>query len=350
MEIEQCIWGFSPNEEAVVLYTLRNASGAELQLTNLGAAIVSVRVPDREGHMADVALGYRDFMSYKGDSAAMGKSVGRSANRIGRGQISIDGQTYQLSRNKGRNHLHGGAEGFADRFWEGRVEGNRVVFLLQSPDGDQGYPGNLTAEVAYFWDDDCSLEITYAAETDAPTIVNLTNHIYFNLAGESSGNIHGHLLRLNASHFLPTDSEHIPDGRLLPVEGTPMDFRQEKPIGRDINQDYIYLKQAGGYDQCWAVDGWKKNILSEVGVLTDPVSGRNVTILSSQPGVQIYTGNFLGGSPVGHSGRPYEDRDGVAIECQAFPDAPNHPNFPSTILRPGERYIQKIVYRFGVTK
>jgi aldose 1-epimerase len=280
----------------------------------------------------------------------MGKSVGRYANRMGGAAFTLDGTRYQLAPNEGHNQLHGGAGTLANRVWEARVEGNRVVFAIESPDGDQGYPGNLTVEAAYHWNDECELEIVYTAVTDAPTVVNLTNHAYFNLGpkGENSGSVLGHLLQLNCSKFVPTRPDSIPTGELLAVEGTPMDFRTAKTLGQDINADYPQITDAAGYDRCWVIDGWQKNILSEVGVLSCPETGRRMTILTSQPGIQLYTGNFLQGSPVGRSGRPYANRDGVALECQGFPDAPNHPDFPDQTLRPDERYIQKIVYKFTV--
>jgi aldose 1-epimerase len=348
MEITQKPWGFTEAGEAVILYTITNAAGASVELTNFGATWVSARVPDRDGRLDDVVLGYPDWKSYIGDGPFMGKSVGRYANRMGGARFTLDGKEYLLPPNVGRNQLHGGAATLANKLWDARVEGNRVVFSVTSPDGESGYPGNLSVEAAYHWSDDCQLEIVYAAESDAPTVVNLTNHAYFNLAGESSGSVLGHELCLNASNFVPTDGESIPSGELWPVEGTPLDFRKPKTLGLEITTDYTQVKQAGGYDNCWAIDGWKKNILAEAGWLADPKSGRRMTILTSQPGIQVYAGNFLQGSPVGKGGRRYENRDGVALECQGFPDAPNHDGFPSQVLRPGERYIQKIVYAFGL--
>lgn len=350
MEITQDIWGVSPEGDAVILYTIANASGASVQVTNLGAALVSVRVPDREGKMDDVALRYADYKDYFGDGPFMGKSVGRYANRMGGAAFTLDGKTHRLVANERNNQLHGGPGTLANKVWEGRVEGNRVVFSVESPDGDQGYPGNLTAEAAYHWSDDNELEIVYAAASDAPTVVNFTNHAYFNLAGEDSGSVLRHELKLNASKFVPTRPDNIPTGELWDVEGTPMDFRIPKTLGRDIDSDYPQIREAAGYDRCWAIDGWKRNILAEAGRLSCGATGRRMTVLTSQPGIQVYTGNFLHGSPESKSGRRYEDRDGVALECQGFPDAPNHADFPDQTLRPGERYIQKIVYRFEVAK
>ncbi len=348
MEIIQDVWGFTPEGEVILLYTMTNDSGASIQVTNIGAALVSVKVPDRGGKLADVALGYNDFRSYFGDGPFMGKSVGRYANRMGGARFTLDGTEYKLVPNERQNQLHGGPGTLANKVWEARVEVNRVVFSIASPDGDQGYPGHLIAEAAYHWSEENELEIIYSAETDAPTVVNFTNHAYFNLAGEGSGNILGQIMQLNASTFIPTRPDNIPTGEIWPVDGTPMDFRKPKAIGRDIGADYPQITEAAGYDRCWAIDGWKKNILAEAGWLADEASGRKMTVLTSQPGIQVYTGNFLQGSLEGKSGRSYENRDGVALECQGFPDAPNHPNFPDQSLRPGERYIQKIVYRFGL--
>ncbi len=349
MTIEQNIWGFTPEGEAVVLYTMTVASGASVRLTNVGAAIVGVTVPDHNGVMADVALGYADFKSYFGDGPCMGKSVGRFANRIARGIFSLDGKEYHLAQNNGPNHLHGGPNGFANRLWDSRVEGDRVVFSLLSPDGEENYPGELGAEVVYDWNDAHELEISLYARARAKTIVNLTNHSYFNLAGENSGSVLGQSLRLNASRYLPTDSTQIPTGEFAPVAGTPMDFTSAKELGRDINADFEPLRIGNGYDHCWAVDGYESDKLAIVGELSDPVSGRRMTIRSTQPGVQIYTGNYLQGSPESKSGRGYDNRDGVAIECQNFPDAPNHSNFPSPVLNPGDTYFQKIIYTFGLS-
>ncbi len=348
MEIEQQVWGFTPAGEAVVLYMMRSASGATVSLTNLGAGVVSLTVPDREGRLADVVLGYDRMESYLNDPAAMGKTVGRYANRIARGVFRLDGQEYRLAQNNPPNHLHGGPDGFGNRVWEGRVETNRVVFSLISPDGDQNYPGAMGVEVVYDWDDDHTLEITLLARADAPTVVNLTNHTYFNLAGHASGSVLGHTLRLNADRWLPTDVTLIPTGELASVAGTPMDFREAKPLGQDIEADFEALCFGGGYDQCWVVRDWSQGTLVEVGQLCDPVSGRSLTIASTQPGVQIYTGNYLQGTPAGKGSRPYANRDGVAIECQGFPDAPNHAAFPSQRLEAGEIYERHIVWKFAV--
>ena len=306
VQIEQHVWGMTPEGEAIILYTMRNDKDSEVKITNFGAAIVSVTMPDREGRMADVVLGYKHPEGYFFDGAASGKSVGRCANRIAFGRMTVEGKEYALEVNNGPNHLHGGTKNFANRIWESRVETNRVVMSLLSEDGDQNYPGELNVEAVFDFDDENALEITYLARTDKTTVVNLTNHVYFNLAGEGSGSVLDHQLRLNSSQVLEI------------------------------------------YDHPFVIDGWKPNILGEVGCLREQTSGRCVTVLSSQPSVMIYTGNWLaGGCPETKSGGRYNNYDGVAIECQNYPDAVNHPEFPSPLLRPGETYCQKIVFRFG---
>ena len=347
--IEQHVWGMTPEGEAIVLYTLRNAQGAEVRLSNFGATIVGATMPDREGRMADVVLGYKHPEGYFHDGAAAGKSVGRCANRIAFGRMTVEGQEYSLEINNGQNHLHGGTNNFANRVWESRVEGDsRVVMAPTSDDGDQGYPGELNVEVAFDFDDECSLELTYVAKTDRTTVVNLTNHVYFNLSGEASGSVLDHELRLNSSQVPEMNAQQIPTGRMLDVEGTPQDFRTFRRLGDGIDAEFNHIRDFRGYDHPFAVDGWKPGILGEVGCLRDPRSGRQVEVLSSQPSAMLYTGNWLaGGCPETKSGGRYADHDGVAIECQNFPDAVNRPEFPSPLLHAGELYCQKIVFRFG---
>lgn len=349
MTIEQHIWGVTPEGEAIIIYTMRNARGSEVRVCNIGAALVSVCFADRNGKVDDVVLGYRDAMSYFGDGAACGKCVGRVANRIADGKMTIEGKEYTLERNNGVNHLHGGSKGFANRLWESRVETNRVVFSLLSEDGDQGYPHEVAVEAIYDFDDENSLEITLLAKSDGTTPVNLTNHTYWNLAGEASGRtILDHELHLNASRVLEMNAVQIPTGRLLDVAGTPQDFTQWRRFGTDIDDGFNHIRDFRGYDHYFVVDGWQPNILGEVGELRDNGSGRCVKILSSQPGCMVYTGNWLsGGCPVTKSGGRYEDYAGVAIECQGYPDAVNHPEFPSVLLHAGELYCQKIVFRMG---
>lgn len=323
---------------------LINKSGASVMLTERGAGIVSIVVPDRNGVMGDVVLGYRDEESYLADGPCAGKIPGRFANRIDGGRFTLDGKEYQLVKNHPDYQLHGGPDGFSNRLWKAsQISDTEVVLTLDSPDGDQGYPGNMHVEATYTWGEDNSLTLSIKATTDAPTILNLTNHTYWNLDGEDSGSIFNHVLRINASRWLATSEALIPTGELAPVEGTPMDFRTAKPIGRDIKADFPALIYGKGYDNCWVLDGAPG--LKLAAELSSAASGRRLEIWTDQPAAQVYTGNWLDGSPVSKSGRPYRDYDGVAIECQGFPDAPNHPDFPSCVLRPGETYSRTIIFK-----
>lgn len=349
MEILQHIWGSTPEGEGIILYTMRNERGSEVQLCNIGASIVGVKFADRNGNIDDVALGYKDPLSYIGDGAASGKSVGRVAGRIARGQMTIDGVEYRLEVNNGPNHLHGGSKGFANRYWEGRVETNRVVFSYVSEDMEQGYPGELVVEAIYDFDDEDNLEITYLAKSSKNTVCNLTNHLYWNLHGEGSGKtILDHKLKLNSSEVLEMDTVQIPTGKLLAVKGTALDFTEGRIFGDDIDSEFNNIRTFRGYDHCFKVDGWQKNILGEVGELRCEATGRKVTVLSSQPAAVLYTGNWLaGGCPKTKSDKYYDDYAGVAIECQAFSDAVHHPNFPTIELHAGELYCNKIVFKLG---
>ncbi len=347
MEIEQHVWGFTSEGEAILLYTMTNAEGAYVKLTNLGAAIVAIGVPDRNGKIEDVALGFNDFHSYFGDSAYLGKTAGRYANRIARGRFTLNGRDYRLAINNAPNHLHGGPKGLSEVLWQSRTEVNRVVFSYVSPDGEEGYPGTVGIEAVYDWNDRCELEITYYAKTDAPTILNLTNHVYFNLRGEGNGDILSHQLQLDASRYLPIDRNIIPTGEPAPVEGTPMDFRTPKTIGRDIEADDPQLGFGNGYDHSWAIDGWEKGKMRRAGMLYDPESGRTVTVETDQPDIHIYTGNYLDGIGINKQGKEHRNREGVAMECQLFPDTPNHPQFPTAVLNPDESYEARTIYRFG---
>ena len=346
MTITKESWGQAPGGKDILLYTLKNASGAYVQLTNIGAGIVSIVVPDKEGRLEDVALGYKNPLDYLGDGPCSGKVPGRFANRIAKGKFTLDGAEYTLPVNNGPNHLHGGPKGFHNQIWESRVDGDAVEFLFYSEDGDSGYPGNLKAVAHYTWGEDNSLKLILTAETDKPTVVNLTNHVYLNLDGESSGTVLNHKLELNASQYLPTDDTLIPLGDPEDVAGTPMDFVEAKTIGQDIKADFPALKYGKGYDNCYLIDGYMPGQLSEAAQLWAAKSGRHLTVLTTQPAVQVYTGNWLNGCPVGKTGREYEDYGGVAIECQHCPDSPNQPQFPTTVLRPGEVMEEAIIWVF----
>ena len=347
MEVKKELWGKTPSGKDINLYTLTNAKGAYVKLSEVGAAIVSVVVPDKDGKMDDVVLGYPDPMSYFGDGPCAGKVPGRFANRIAKGHFTLDEVEYTLPVNNGPNHLHGGPEGFQNKVWESREHEGGVEFMYYSEDGEQGYPGAVKAIARYDWSDDCELRLTLTAESDAPTVINLTNHAYFNLNGEGSGSVLGHTLKLNASEYLPTDETLIPLGESAPVAGTPMDFVNEKPLAQDIKEDFPALNYGKGYDNCWVIDGAEPGQLQACAELYAPESGRLLEVFTTQPGVQIYTGNWLAGCPVAKCGRSYNDYDGVAIECQNFPDAPNKADFPSPVLRPGEVYEQAIIFAFG---
>lgn len=334
----------------IFLVTLVNSSGAAVRLSSLGAGITSIVVPDRNGAMADVVIGYDDPAAYMADGPCAGKIPGRYANRIARGTFAIDGTVCHLAVNNGPNALHGGPTGFQNRLWETEVIGDDTVrFSRVSPDGEEGYPGTLRVCATYRWTDANTLELALGAETDRPTIVNLTNHSYFNLRSHDSGSVLDHELRIAASRYLPTDSTLIPDGTMAPVAGTPMDFTEAHAIGRDIGADFPALVYGKGYDNCWVVDGYRPGEVKTVAELTDPVSGRCLVIATDQPAAQVYTGNWLTGSPRGKGGYEYHDYDAVAIECQDMPDAPNRPSFPSTQLYPGENYCRHINFKFGIS-
>ena len=347
MEITKELWGKTPCGKDINIYTVKNASGAYVKLGEVGAAIVSVVVPDKEGNMADVVIGYNNPMSYFKDGPCAGKVPGRFANRIALGKFTLDGKEYTLPINNGPNSLHGGPEGFQNKIWESRIDGDAVEFMYYSEDGEMGYPGALKAVARYEWSEENELCLTLTAECDAPTVVNLTNHVYFNLDGEGSGSVLDHILCLNASEYLPTDKTQIPLGESVPVAGTPMDFVNPKAIGRDIKEDFEPLIIGKGYDHCWVIDGYQKGQLQTAAELYSEKSGRKVKVVTTQPGVQVYTGNWLKGSPVGKSGKSYEDYDAVALECQHFPDSPNKPEYPSTVLRPGENFEEAIIFAFG---
>lgn len=342
---------FLSSEGIITLIKLVNDSGASVVLSSLGAGIVEVNVPDRNGTHADVTLGYFHPEDYIGDGPACGKIPGRYANRIAGGRFILDGFEYTLPINNGPNCNHGGEGGFHNRNWEVRgYTDDSVVFAYLSKDGEAGFPGNLQVEARYVWTVDNKLKLTLTATTDAPTVVNLTNHAYWNLKGHDTGSILGHMLRLEADSYLLTDETLIPTGEIASVEGTPMDFRSFKAIGADIDAEFPALKIGKGYDACWVVNGYVDGEMRKAVTLMDETSGRMLEVSSDQPGVQVYTGNWLSGSPRNKSGRSYDDYDGVAIECQGFPNSPNTPSFPSTVLRPGETYRRHKNFIFRTIK
>lgn len=342
-------FGRAPGGRQVHRYALRDGAGLSMQVLTFGGVVQRLRVPDRLGRRDDVVLGFRRVRAYAADTDPyFGALIGRYGNRIAKGTFTLDGTTYQLPTNDGPNSLHGGDTGFDDRVWTGRAvrRGCKVGvrLTLLSENGEQGYPGTMQVRVTYWLRGDRSVQLRYRAVTDAPTVANLTNHSYFNLAGEGSGTVYGHRLRINAARFTPIDETFIPTGRLARVQGTPFDFRSGKPIGRDIGRASKQLRRAEGYDHNFVLRGRGTRSAAR---LHDPRSGRVLRISTDQPGVQFYSGNFLDGSLVGKSGRRYRLGDGLALETQHFPDSPNQPTFPSTVLQPGEVYRTQTVWRFS---
>jgi aldose 1-epimerase len=323
----------------------------ELRAISYGGIITSLKVPDGTGAFADVVHGFDTLEGYLKEHPYFGAIVGRYGNRIARGQFTLNGQMYKLATNNGPNHLHGGVKGFDKMVWKAEPlsNGRGVAFARRSPDGEEGYPGNLDVRVSYTLTDANELDIRYEATTDRATPLNLTQHTYFNLAGHDSGDILGHELTLNADRYTPVDSNLIPTGELTPVAGTPFDFRKATPVGARIDEQHPQLEYGRGYDHNWVLNR-KGEGLQMAARLSDPKSGRMMEITTTQPGIQFYTGNFLDGTTIGKGGTAYEHRSGLCLETQHFPDSPNKPNFPSTILRPGETYRTRTVFRFGVAK
>jgi aldose 1-epimerase len=335
----------------VDLYTITNAHGMELRVTNYGGIIVSLRVPDKNGSVADVVLGYDNFDGYAKNPAYFGAIVGRYANRIANGAFTLDGAVYHLAKNNGPNSLHGGLKGFDKVIWHAEPltneQGSGLILTYTSKDGEEGYPGNLKTKVTYTLTDQNELRIDYEATTDKAAPVNLTSHSYFNLAGEGSGDILKHELTLNADRFTPVDQTLIPTGELRPVKGTPLDFTKPTAVGARINDNYEQLLIAHGYDQNFVLNRKDDDLLLAARV-HEPGSGRVLEVYTTEPGVQLYTGNFLDGSITGKHGHVYNKHAAMCLETQHFPDSPNHANFPSTILRPGKTFRSRTVYRFSV--
>jgi aldose 1-epimerase len=351
--IERKPFGKAPTGESVELFTFARVGAPTVAITNLGGHIVSILAPDLGGRVADVTLGYRDFAGYLGDTGYFGSLVGRYANRIAKGRFTLDGKTYTLATNNGPNSLHGGPTGFQKRVWTPRVvsgpDGDALELTYVSKDGEEGYPGTLTAKVVYSMRQDGGLAIDYTATTDAPTVVNLTNHAYFNLAGEGEGTILGHEMQIEADAYTPVDATLIPTGKLQPVEGTPFDFRKPVAIGARIDAADEQLKAGGGYDHNFVLRGGKGELRLAARV-REPKSGRVLEVLTTEPGIQFYSGNFLDGTVVGKSGKAYVRRGAFCLEAQHFPDSPNQPAFPSVVLRPGQTYRQTTVYRVTVER
>ena len=346
-------YGTTPDGESVRIYTLTNTSGLEARVITYGGIIVSLRTPDRDGNLDDVVLGFDSLEGYLAKHPFFGTLVGRYANRISKGRFSLDGIEYELARNNGENHLHGGIKGFDKVVWRDRSfqdeNGVGIVLEYTSADGEEGYPGTLNAQVTYTLNGDNELICDYRATTDRATPINLTQHSYFNLAGQGAGNILGHLLELNAAAFTPIDAQLIPTGEIRAVEGTSMDFRTETSIGARINSPEEQIQLGGGYDHNFVLNrtGEGPSLAARV---REPVSGRVMEVYTTEPGVQLYTGNFLDGTLTGKGGHVYQHRFGFCLETQHFPDSPNRPEFPSTILRPDQVFQSRTVFKFPAVR
>jgi aldose 1-epimerase len=344
----------SVNGQSVSLCTLANSSGMQVKITNYGGIIQSLWVPDAYGVLGNVALGFADLQGYLDQpDVYLGAIIGRYANRIDRGTFTLEGATYQVPINDGPNSLHGGLAGFDRYVWDvAELHQDGVVGLRLtrvSPDGEEGYPGNLKVEVTYTLTGDNALHIRYAATTDKPTVVNFTNHSYFNLAGEGSGDIYGHVLMLNADAYTPVNANLIPTGGVVPVAGTPLDFSRPTRVGLRVRDSHAQMALAHGYDHNFVLnrDGAADHSLVLAATVHEPRSGRTMKCFTTEPGIQFYSGNFLNGSVIGSSGNCYRQSDAFALETQHYPDSPNHANFPSTILRPGERFDSTTIYGFS---
>lgn len=342
-------FGTTSEGKPVHLFTLKNDHGLVARLTDYGARLVAFEVPDRHGKLANVTLGFDSLDKYAAHKAYFGCTTGRFANRIHAGRFKLDGHEYRLATNNGANHLHGGNEGFDRKVWKAETlkgpAGPAVRFTLRSPDGEEGFPGDLDVTVTYALTNDNELRIDYAAQTDKPTVLNLTNHAYWNLAGAGSGDILNERLMLAADKYVDVDADAIPTGKLLPVAGTPLDFTTPHAIGERIAE----LKKGpppGGYDHCYVLRG-DKGQLKLAARVEDPASGRVMEVLTTEPGIQFYTGNYLDGDPINGG---YRQHAAFCLEAQHFPDSPNQPSFPSTVLRPGEKYTQTTVHRFSTDK
>ena len=349
-------FGAIPSGQSVELFTLRNAHGVEVRLTNYGGIITSITTPDRSGRFADIVLGYNDLGGYLRNSPYFGAIVGRYANRIARGRFTVDGSTYTLAVNNGPNALHGGLRGFDKVVWNAKPFRNRdgegVALEYTSRDGEEGYPGTLRARVTYTLTPDDRLIVDYDATTDKATPVNLSQHTYWNLVGDASRDILGHVLTINADAITPVDSTLIPTSEIAPVEATPFDFRAPARIGARIDQrDNTQIRYGNGYDHNFVLNraNASSGALVHAARVVEPFTGRTLDISTTEPGLQFYSGNFLDGSITGKGGSVYRFRYGLALETQHYPDSPNHPNFPSTILRPGQHYRSRTVFQFGVT-
>lgn len=343
-------FGETNEGESVDIYTLTNTQGAQARITNYGAIVQSLLIPDRDNNFQDIVLGFETLEEHIEDDSFFGAIVGRFGNRIAGGKFTLNGTEYQLTLNEGNNHLHGGSKGFFKRVWDAEPFrgdlGPALKLTYHSPHMEEGYPGNLTIEVVYTLTEENELRIDYTATTDQPTIINPTHHSYFNLTGDLTRSIEEHVLTIDADAYTPTDEELIPTGELKNVKNTPMDFRQPERIGTRIDDDYEQLQIAGGYDHNWALNNFDGSV-RKVASLYDPDSGRLMEIITNEPGLQFYSGNFLDGTKTGKDGVRYEYRTGLCLETQHFPNAPNIDHFHSVTLNPDETYRQTTIYKFS---
>ncbi|MDD5577774.1 MAG: galactose mutarotase [Methylobacter sp.] len=352
MPIQKQYFGSTHDGQVVDCYTLTNPNGLEAHIMTYGGILVSLRIPDRHGELADIVLGFDSLAPYLAEHPYFGALIGRYANRIAHGRFRLDNREYQLACNNGPNHLHGGIAGFNKKVWQADTELSgedaQLKLSCKSPDKEEGYPANVNVEVSYTLTRRNELKLDYRASTDAPTIINLTSHAYFNLAGR--GDVLGHRLRLLADHYLPVDNTLIPTGEIAAVSGTPMDFRRVALIGENLqaNAESEQLQRAaGGYDHTWVLNR-DNNACELAAEVMEPVSGRHMQVYTTQPGIQFYSGNFLDGRLTGKKGQAYQKHAGFCLETQHFPDSPNHPSFPSTLLIPSETYRHTTIYQFGI--
>ncbi|MGL1884945.1 MAG: galactose mutarotase [Reichenbachiella sp.] len=349
-EITQSVFGIMPDGQEATLFSINTPRGSKLNITNYGGIITALEVPDRNGNLGDVVLGYDTLSSYLAGSPYFGAIIGRYGNRIANGQFVIDSVTYTLDSNDGVNHLHGGTIGYDKVLWNAKpfinADNAGVIFTRTSPNLEEGYPGDLPCEVTYTFDSNNKVTFEYKASTNKKTVVNLTNHSYFNLTGDPTQTINGHELTLPASKFLPVNEGLIPTGQLKKVNDTPFDFLNPMTIGKRVNDENVQLVFGQGYDHCWVYDD-QSDSLKFGGSLYDPVSGREMKIYTMEPAIQFYGGNFLNGSNIGKEDIAYQHRTGLCLETQHYPDSPNQSSFPSTTLEPGETYYTKSIYEFS---
>lgn len=346
-------FGKTADGQGVMLFTLTNARGAEARIMNYGGILVSLKVPDKNGKLADVVLGYDKLSDYVKATPYFGALIGRYGNRIANGKFTLDGKPYTLAINNPPNSLHGGTKGFDKKVWQaaGAAGANESKLTLRyvSRNGEEGYPGRLSVKVVYTLTNDNALKIDYTATTNKATVLNLTHHSYFNLAGAGNGDILSHVMQINANQFTPVNKNLIPTGELQSVAGTPFDFRTPTVIGKRINDNNEQLKFGSGYDHNFVIAHAGAR-LARAARVSEPKTGRVMTVFTTEPGVQFYTGNFLDGKNIGKGGKPYKRRFGFCLETQHFPDTPNHPKFPTTTLRPGQTYRQTTIYKFSTVR